>query len=368
MAERRTRPHVDDRRLISERTAKTLRMQASALHIYRGRTHHRFINPRYTADFLLEHEDDRSEEEAEEAELLDAGISSGGGAALYDAYLPFRPPPTRSYLADAVPFTRQTVTSPRPVSPPPPILPRDSIFTSLPSLLGPSTSTSLSRQRAARRPLRSRTTDFTDFATRRRSIVRANAELSDTVRAEDSADGTWRFASQDRVGSTDPAPSSSTNRFGRRFSPLTAWSDPHLRINAGADTPWTLSPAPDDRVDSAEPSTSHQSSSQLWYSFTGRRSPSAGDRPTGAVPRLRRGGLHAPESMFSRYTSPATESTTPQPDVSSGISEEPSSSRLSTSSGPSGRIQNSEMDALDEASRQLLTPRSISPAVDVYHM
>ncbi|OSD04583.1 hypothetical protein PYCCODRAFT_111762 [Trametes coccinea BRFM310] len=36
MAERRTRPNPIDRRLISERTAKALRMQAAPLHIYRG--------------------------------------------------------------------------------------------------------------------------------------------------------------------------------------------------------------------------------------------------------------------------------------------------------------------------------------------
>ncbi|EJF62351.1 hypothetical protein DICSQDRAFT_39920, partial [Dichomitus squalens LYAD-421 SS1] len=36
LAERKQRPNPGDRRLISERTAKSLRMQAAPLHVYRG--------------------------------------------------------------------------------------------------------------------------------------------------------------------------------------------------------------------------------------------------------------------------------------------------------------------------------------------
>ena len=332
------------------------------MHIYRERTH-RLFNARYSTEFLLSPDDLTDDEPVEFVEVTAGG--SGSAAALYDAYLPFRPPPTRPSVADPVTFTRQTVTSPRPISPPPPIVQRSSAWAPLSSSAG--SSTTLSRQRSIHRPSRSRTTDFTDFATRRRSIVRANAETSEAVRAEESADGTWRFAHPERPGSADPDPSSSNNRLGRRLSPLTAWSDPHLRIDVGAETPWSLSPTPDNRADSAE-STTHQSSSQLWYSLLGRRSPSTTERSAAPIPRLRRGGVHAPET-FPRYEQSPTDAATSQTEGRSGAAEDSSSSQLSApGAGPSGRTQSSEMDALDEASRQLLTPRSISPAVEVFHM
>lgn len=365
VAERRTRPTSADRRLISERTAKTLRMQASATHIYRERS--RLATRRYPADYILHPEPSQSEDDEEEtAEMLDAAESSRSGHALWDAYLSsLRPPAPRPLMPDTTHAStlRETVTSPRPLSPPTAIL--DAASSSIPAfyLTSPGPSSSLTRSRTIRRPNRTsstRTTDFDDFTSRRRSIVRANAESSEPVRAEDSADGTWRFPSPlDR--SSQDGPSTGASRFDRDL----------LTGLFGDD---------DDRADTGEASSSsstHQSSSRIWYTLTGRTSPPP-DRSIAPMPRLRRGGLRAPESMLSRLTPSTTDASSPRPrsplrplpPISAGAygPEDPGSLRATgPGSSGSGRGQN-EMDALDEASRQLLTPRSISPAGDVYHI
>lgn len=317
--------------------------------------------------------------------MLDAAESSRSGHALWDAYLSsLRPPAPRPLMPDTTHAStlRETVTSPRPLSPPTAIL--DAASSSIPAfyLTSPGPSSSLTRSRTIRRPNRTsstRTTDFDDFTSRRRSIVRANAESSEPVRAEDSADGTWRFPSPlDR--SSQDGPSTGASRFGRRVSPLTPWSDPHLRIGPDRDLLTGLFGDDDDRADTGEASSSsstHQSSSRIWYTLTGRTSPPP-DRSIAPMPRLRRGGLRAPESMLSRLTPSTTDASSPRPrsplrplpPISAGAygPEDPGNLRATgPGSSGSGRGQN-EMDALDEASRQLLTPRSISPAGDVYHI
>ncbi|EKM59112.1 uncharacterized protein PHACADRAFT_249338 [Phanerochaete carnosa HHB-10118-sp] len=364
-AERRTRPNPTDRRLISERTAKTLRMQASASHIYRERS--RLATRRYPADYIFSPDHEHSEDDEDETvEMLEAAESSRTAPALYDAYT-FRPPATRSFvLEDAAQASmlRETVTSPRPLSPPTAML--EAASSSIPAfyLASPGSSSSLTRSRTVRRPNRTastRTTDFSDFTSRRRSIVRANVESSESVRAEDSADGTWRFSLLDRAASSPhDGPSTSPSRPDR---------DSYM-----------VFPHEEERVDAGEPPSSgsmHQSSSRPWYSHTGRASPSS-DRTIAPMPRLRRGGLRAPESMLSHLASPSTETSSPRagsplrplPPINTGAYE-PEDSGTSRASGSgsssSGRVQN-EMDALDEASRQLLTPRSISPVGDVYHI
>ncbi|GJE84060.1 hypothetical protein PsYK624_001350 [Phanerochaete sordida] len=379
VADRCTRPTPSDRRLVSETTAQTLRQQASPPRIFRARS--RLASRRYPADFILHPEHDHSgDDDDETAEMLDHTDASRSGPALWDAYHnSLRPPVPRLPLDRAqLPTLRETVTSPRPLSPPTPIL--DAASSSIPAfyLTSPAPSTSLTRSRTIRRPHRSastRSTDFNDFTSRRRSIVRANAESSESVSAEDSTDGTWRFSTRTAsIGHDGPSTSQE-----RRIPTLAAWSDPHLRLEGDPYPPHPPHIADDD-VDLVEPSGSgsaHQSSSRLWHSLTGRASP-ASDRPTAPIPRLRRGGLRAPESMLSRITSPSTDASSPRPrsplrplpPISAGAygPEDLGPSRASGSgSSGSGRGQN-EMDALDEASRQLLTPRSISPATDVYHI
>lgn len=288
--------------------------------------------------------------------------------------MPLRP--TRSLFGDnaaSAALLRESVTSPRPLSPPTPVLGGESLPPSLPLpsvYLAPTGPTALSRQRSVRRPARSRTMDFNDFTTRRRSIVRHTAETSEPVRAEDSTDGTWRFSSLlDRPTPSDSSASSSTHRLGRRFYPLTSWSDPHLRIDPESDTlryPEALT-ALEGSGSGESSGSNHQSSGRLWYAFT--RHPSASTSDGTTLPRLRRGGLQAPESLYSRYGSPTTDSIAPLPDGPSGGSQDhPLSRSPATGSGTVPRVQNSEMDALDEVSRQLLTPRSISPPDEVFHI
>ena len=363
MADRRMRPHLNDRHMISERTARTLRTQANPLHIYRERDS-RFAARRYTADFILHPDIEHSEEDEEEtADILEAPESSRGGAALYDAYTSLRPSSTRLTSLDPVDRLRSTVTSPRPPSPPTPLIGGDTVGLPPPPplssvYLAPHGPSSLTRQRTLRRPAtRTRAMDFNDFTSRRRSIVRQNGEVSEPVRAEDSADGTWRFSSPpERAGSSD-APSPSAHRLGRRFFPFTAWSDPHLRINPDNDG-WTVGPG-------ESSGSGHQSSSQLWHQFTGR--PFAGERSPTTIPRLRRGGQPALESILPLRGYTSLGSLTPQSDDPSRSMDDRTPSRASSSTAP-GRLHNSEMDALDEASRQLLTPRSISPAGEAFHL
>lgn len=360
MADRRTRPHSTDRRMISDRTARTLRTQASALHTYRDR---RFAARRYTADFILHPDNERSEDDEDEAaDILEASESSRGAPALYDAYAAFRPSSTRFLPVDSADRLRTTVTSPRPPTPPTPLIGGDATSlppphppSSTPLYLAPSgPSSALTRQRTLRRLARSRGADFNDFTSRRRSIVRQHTEASDPIRAEDSADGTWRFSSLLERPSPSDTPSSSTHRLGRRFFPLASWSDPHLRIEPDTDN-WT--------PDTGEPSNpGQQSSSQLWHQFTGR--PFTGDRSPVPIPQPRRGAQTGTESTFARYSYPPIGSSTPLPDDALGSTEDRTSSRASSAAAPN-RLHNLEMEALDEASRQLLTPRSISPAQEI---
>ncbi|KIP08354.1 hypothetical protein PHLGIDRAFT_127086 [Phlebiopsis gigantea 11061_1 CR5-6] len=363
VADRRTRPRANDRRMISDRTAKALRSQTHQLPIYT----HRLTSRRYTADFILHPDIEHSEEEEESAELRETIESSRPASALYEAYAPFHSFSSRSFL-DSTDRLRSTVTSPRPTSPSTPFIGGD--LTGIPpppplSYIAPAGPSSLGRRRTIRRPGRSTTMDFDDFTSRRRSIVRQHVETSEPVRAEDSADGTWRFSSSlGRPSPSEPA-SSSTYRLSRRSLPLSSWSDPHLRIDPDNDDV-IESTATDGAPDAEEPSgTGHQSSSQLWHRLTGR--PYTDDRSGTVVPRLRRGGQPAPESMFPRYASLVTESSTPRLDGPAGATEDRVPSRASSSTSAS-RIHSSEMDALDEVSRQLLTPRSISPAEDAFRM
>ena len=350
--------------MISERTAKALRSQTHQVPIYTNR----LASRRYTADFILHPDIEHSEDDDDASEQREVAESSRPASALYEAYAPFHAFASRSLPADSADRLRSTVTSPRPASPLTPLIASD--LTGIPPppssvYIAPAGPSSLNRRRTIRRPGRSPTMDFNDFTSRRRSIVRQHVETSEPVRAEDSTDGTWRFSSTlDRLGPSEVA-SSSTHRFSRRSFPLSPWSDPHLRIDPDSDGV-RQSTAADGIADTEEPSaTGHQSSSQLWHRLTGR--PYTDDRSGSVAPRLRRGGQPAPESIFPRNASPATESSTHRLDGPSGATEDHVPSRASSSTS-AGRIHSSEMDALDEVSRQLLTPRSISPAEEAFHM
>ncbi|CCM00437.1 uncharacterized protein FIBRA_02469 [Fibroporia radiculosa] len=359
MADRRTRNSAMDRRLISERTAKCLRMQISPLHIYRGRRSvHRFagrsaylgpVYPEMAAEFTDEedeHGDNRSSHSDADGPL--EGVRLNGD--LYDAYSrashasstfdlldtlrQVEPTPLATGSPDAAEGGRGQffVTSPRPVSPVlPSITYRSSPWASSSTVAGPAT---LTRQNSTRHHARSRTVDFNDFTHRRRSSIRQSQQEGEHVRLDDSSDGTWRFhpnipqswESWLPTGmsppSSNPLPLPSTRRA------LPAFRSLHRRREAGGTYPWS--------PDSSEPpvadignanvsqpsivSSAGQSSSPLWQSLTSAAptppdSSWAPSRRTSLTevhearrqviaPRLRRGGIRPPESLLSRYASP----------------------------------------------------------------
>jgi hypothetical protein len=151
--------------------------------------------------------------------------------------------------------------------------------------------TSLSRQPSIRRPVRSRTADFSDFSARRRNSSRHLADEEGPSRLDPSSAFPGPHVSAPRE---DPDPSSSgppgpARRFfrSRRFEVIPT---PRPVPNTGED--WLFPPAP-------------------WSSSpSDRTASSAPDSQVGEersqAPRLRRGGLRAPESMLSRHISPVT--------------------------------------------------------------
>ncbi|KAI0080799.1 hypothetical protein K474DRAFT_98140 [Panus rudis PR-1116 ss-1] len=137
MAERRTRPEESDRRLISERTAKALRLQSTPLQVYRSRPY-RTLNRRYNpsfnpSDYLTAPPDVMELSDTED----DFGATTGANAVegarlpteLFDAYSTFHtldgalshsgePAVIPTAGRPLTPIEPETVTSPRPYSPP----------------------------------------------------------------------------------------------------------------------------------------------------------------------------------------------------------------------------------------------------------
>ncbi|KAH9899598.1 hypothetical protein C8Q73DRAFT_680467 [Cubamyces lactineus] len=334
MAERRTRPNPLDRRLISERTAKTLRMQAAPLHIYRGpsslrdRSRRGFpvLPPRsYNTfrDILSE-----SDGEDEYGTVLGASGPLEGARIntdLYDAYFP---------STDDLPGSLSRRTEPAPFPSPPHTLPTEPTGAWLPS--GPPTQpppsarsvwptstsgsgASLTRQSSIRRLPRPRSVlaDFAEFTARRRSTIRNSNTQEDGPRADSSSEPTGRsIASGTRRGTE----SYSTTDPMFAYYPMSPWSSarrrsmPSTSSSTGGNARSTATAAAEDSAH--DPSGSRSpSSSQLWYSLTSTppstetAAPVAGssasaadgasERPQVVAPRLRRGGLRPPESLLT---------------------------------------------------------------------
>jgi hypothetical protein len=175
------------------------------------------------------------------------------------------------------------------------------------------TLTPLTRQPSIRRSVRSRTVDFHGFSSRRRSTFRNTAADTDDPRSSEDIPGTLDSWMPGPI-SDEPLGSPGARRFfplSRRrhemaVSSMPAWSDGEaipirpvsppepiafrpLRYNFG---PPPLVPA----ISFEEHERSLSDESQ---------------RPQ--LPRLRRGGLRAPESMLSRHASPITGETDESP-------------------------------------------------------
>ncbi|KAI9068454.1 hypothetical protein FKP32DRAFT_1587656 [Trametes sanguinea] len=340
MAERRTRPNPIDRRLISERTAKALRMQAAPLHIYRGPSSlsHRsrrgvpVLPPRSYSTFR----DLLSESEGEDE--YGTVISTSGplegvrlNAELYDAYFPSTDdlPGSLSRRPDPLPPPApagSTATNgpawlmgPRSQSPPS----ARSIWPTSTGDMGQSSTRSfLSRQPSIRRPYQLRATDFDDFTARRRSAIRNNHTQEDDVRAEPSAETTDRTSTPGGSHIVDSSAQDTTP-----YSPFMSWPRARSRSipsrsSTAAARAQSRSGATQDPPATASGNRS-PSSSQLWYSLTStiqsapppqestavsvstlppvsRDGASDGERPQVVAPRLRRGGLRPPESLLTQ--------------------------------------------------------------------
>ncbi|PIL37384.1 hypothetical protein GSI_01078 [Ganoderma sinense ZZ0214-1] len=324
LAERKQRPNPVDRRLISEKTAKSLRMQAAPLHIYRGsqgslrdraRRSVPLPPPRpYSATFHDILSDSDGDEEYGTM-LGSSGQVEGAqiNTDLYDAYLPS----TYDLPGSISRSTERNAGSPHPPEPTgswlmhsPPRSPSTGFGTTGWMGLGGPGSSSLTRQPTVRRPHRSRTidssTEFSGFTSRRRTAMRNSATLDDVPR-ESSGDAVGRSSS---IDASRPTESSTAGDIGSRGSlDLSAWM---ARRRAGASSLGNVS------VDELGwPSTSsNPSSSQMWYSMTtsssaspepmslaalSRRSSTTDlndDRRQSIAPRLRRGGLRPPESLL----------------------------------------------------------------------
>ncbi|PPQ68270.1 hypothetical protein CVT26_006186 [Gymnopilus dilepis] len=311
VADRRARTNVNDRKLLSERTVRSLRHLASHSRTYSsrppGRSHGRRaqqLTEYFTAahELDMEDDDDFGDPVAENATTIEgAQVNSN----LFEAYT------SSSSSATAWPtLTRRITASPSPISEdwptvrsPPSSSTRPWTITasgSNPSLNPTSSQSNLSRQASIRRAARSRMVDFNDFTHRRRSAARdAGSSRPDGPSAETV---------------TEPRDSSSSQTV-RRFFPFPR---PSRRPQNQQWSDFLEPPSPDSSDDpvqffSVEPN---------WYDtvIDSRASPDEESREETEnllrAPRLRRGGVRAPESMLSRHASPIPITTPPIETVS----------------------------------------------------
>ncbi|KAG2361735.1 hypothetical protein BDR07DRAFT_1485514 [Suillus spraguei] len=310
VADRHHRQNATDRCLIGDRTAKALRRLSNPTTTYRERYSWRGTGGRRAVDlseYLSRPPDElEMDEEADELESLEQyGLVPLEGmrtnTELYEAYRhPPRPnPSTTAYHA----FSPAFYTVPAPPAAPAPDSPSDRVLPPLldsppaPRLGGltlPSASgllhTSLTRQPSIRRPVRSRTADFSDFSARRRNSSRHLVDEEGQSRFDPSSTFPGPHVSAPREDSDPPSsgPPGQARRFfrPRRFEVIPT---PRPAPSTGEDwlfpAPWSSSPS--DRTASSAPDSQ------------------VGEERSQA-PRLRRGGLRAPESLLPRHISPTT--------------------------------------------------------------
>jgi len=329
LAERRTRQSTADRRLIADRTAKSLRLLALPGNIYRDRTVGRALRRVNLTDYLTSPPEEMDMEEDEGDEGYD-GITGENGPSfiegarvnsdLYDAYAAHgwsaHPVGTslsrRSHASFSAAFSPPSDPSEasNSLDSVHPSLARNSNWFPSGTSFGGST---LSRQPSIRRPVRSRTVDFNDFAARRRSTFRNVALESDDPRsAEDIPNtlGSWVSGpiSEEPLGSPG----------ARRFFPFSrrrhdvatpsmpAWYDNGASASGPVSPPEPISSRPWRSNSGPPPLISTSSFEEHERSLSDEP-----ERPH--LPRLRRGGLRAPESMLSRHASPVNNGTDHSP-------------------------------------------------------
>ncbi|PFH49235.1 hypothetical protein AMATHDRAFT_48851 [Amanita thiersii Skay4041] len=327
MAERRTRPNTGDRRLIADRTAKSLRLLATPLRIYRERPVRNFP-PRRTvslSDYLSAppNEMDLAEDEDDLEGFVDTGTYSEGtrlNQELYDAYGLW--PTRRLFSSSPSPPAEESGSG---TMPPPPNVSRHGTWSNTPA-----TTTSLRRQPSIRLSARSRTVDFNDFTSRRRSSIR---ESRPDANVEGSPDGRESAFNRDARTVTRRFFPFSRNRRHDVVGNLIP-SDGEAPGGDGADEGVTYIFEPSVSGAAWFPLTSPaRSASPPDYHDSPRSSAETSDERAQVVPRLRRGGVRAPEAIFSRYDVPAPQAVPASP--LSETSEHTSNHRLPPVTGPS---------------------------------
>lgn len=304
VAERRYRNHAADRGLIGDRTARSLRKLSSPASVYRDRAAGRGPGVRRGVDLAeyLSQPPDELDVDEDEDELGPYGsfvpVMEGSrfNTDLYDAYRS-----QHSWSNSSTPyFLSFPHVSPPISSAPPPDAASDRILPPLVDASPPARTSAwplssssgflhstLSRQPSIRRPGRNRMSDFNDFTAARRNSTRQLAHDDDhTIRSESPAVNPVEPPATSSLG---PRSSSAQVRrffpFGRtrRFEiiptprPATSMSDDwYFPPHSG----WSANPS--ERLNAEEEATEERSQ----------------------APRLRRGGLRAPESLLSRHSSP----------------------------------------------------------------
>ena len=333
MAERRMRPTSADRRLIADRSAKSLRMLATPLRIYRDRSSVYGAPPRRSVNLTdyptapsdeLEMEED--EEEFENAYGNAAATVEGASlnSEMYDAFggsshrWSSHPGLTMSRRTLAEESSAMASNSSDDNQLPDALRPTVSYSTSpvtRPSPWSFPSNSSLFRTTTVRRPVRSRTVDFNDFTSRRRSSIRQGttqdilAPRIDVPEDSSRSLSAWERPSIPASPVIGRSPQSARRFFGltrnRRHDPNGSLLFRDIALPGASSEPgdlsyWTV------EADSSGP----------WFGsrqpyFSNRYQPheveGSEERTHDEIPRLRRGGVRAPESMLSRNASPSPE-------------------------------------------------------------
>ena len=289
MAERHSRPATGDRSLIADRTAKSLRHLATPPRIYRERSGRALAGRTVNLSDYLSAPPNEMDVEDDDEDLETALDSYADGARLnpdlFDAYGFW--PTRRVYTNSPSPPAEESAATIRAPS----AAGRHSSW----SLSNPASSSNLRRQPSIRLSSRSRTVDFNDFTSRRRTSIR------DSLSAGPEGN---EGSSESREREIGRGPRPSTRRFfpfGRTRQQEPAGSaglqDGEAQNGDGADEGFTYIFEPSVSGAAWVPLTSAARSSSPDHHETTRHNREASER----VRRLRRGSIRAPESMFTRY-------------------------------------------------------------------
>ncbi|KAG6891685.1 hypothetical protein C0992_010088 [Termitomyces sp. T32_za158] len=288
LAERRTRPNInDDRRAITDRSARSLQQLAGRNPNYRAYPIGRHLPRRRSAtltDYLTAPPLDMDIEDDDEIydHMLDNNTNIEGvriNSDLYDAYGGGQN--TRRVSSPSPPAEEATSPVPQPIS--------QTHFRNGPWSTMSSSGSTLTRQPSLWRPTRSRTIDFNEFTRRRRSSTRENQN----TRGETNESSSSHRDSWDSFPPSQPARRFYSVYRTRRFEPLDSWSpDPSPRDVDESSYVAEPSTVPYFNLTPPEPEVLPE------VEISDERAQAA---PT---PRLRRTGVHALESVLSRQDSP----------------------------------------------------------------